>query len=372
MHLLKTAALSRSELSQLPHSGLLGNDRQNRLEAGFPLLITNSGRVHEGAFAFLLDTYRADPTRSRVRTLMTYAEGLKSWLEYLDLRAADWRRPTAVHLSEYRRSLTSARSDGRRLAAATVNLRTATILEFYRFLSVADAGALIENDGSWDRTPITQFLHRTRRLQRAKDYRRKQRALTGEEVAIMLASLPQPHQLIFQWTLATGARRSTIIDLRLGALPTLVHAINYIEATAKGAKAIQIAVPRGILERTLEYSQTIRHTFSSRGGGGSDKIFVGPRGSPVTAEGYYQVFYRVSKARGLQIHPHMARHTFAVRMEAKLALMAKQGASINSVKVIQHLLAHNNAETTEHYLRSVKSMEAGVVRALLELEEEVL
>lgn len=72
---------------------------------------------------------------------------------------------------------------------------------------------------------------------------------------------------------------------------------------------------------------------------------------------------------GLKVNPHMARHTFAANMESRLEAMARKGANINPIKIVQHLLAHNSAQTTELYLASVSSIDAGTLRAMLETEE---
>lgn len=370
MHLLRTSLVPIAELNKLvPPSAVLAETPLPRLEPRFPLLVSEDGHLHWGAFAFLLDTFRIDSTRSREKTLSTYAEGLKSWLEFVESNGSDWTRPTALLLSEYRRFLSSAPNRKKKLASETINLRTTTVREFYRFLQHWDGAGLANSCGAWETEPIAQFLARTSRLRRAKTYKRNVRAMSPEETSLLVANLKMPYSLMFLWTLGTGARRTTVADLNLTQLPKTVLKVNYIETQAKGGKIVNLVVTAGLAQRTLDYCQTIRNKAAAQSNGKTDRVFLNSRGGPVTSKSYYQAFRRAAKRLGLNVTPHMSRHTFAANMKTRLEEMERRGANINPIKVIQHLLAHSSAETTELYLASVSSIDAGTLRAILETEE---
>ena len=370
MHLLRTSEIPLTELNKLiPASAALEETPLPRLEPRFPLLVSEEGQLHWGAFAFLLDTFRIDSTRSREKTLSTYAEGLKSWLEFVECNGGDWTRPTALLLSEYRRFLSTAPNRKRRLASETINLRTTTVREFYKFLEHWDGEGLADSGGSWETEPIKQFLARTSRLRRAKAYKRKVRAMSPEETSLMAATLKMPYSLMFLWTLGTGARRTTVADLDLTQLPNNALNVNYIETRTKGGKVINLVVTSRLAQRTLDYCQTSRNKAAANSTEKTSRVFLNSRGRPVTSKSYYQAFRRAAKVLGLNVTPHMSRHTFAAHMKSRLEEMERRGANINSIKVIQHLLAHNSAETTELYLASVSSIDSGTLRAILETEE---
>lgn len=67
-------------------------------------------------------------------------------------------------------------------------------------------------------------------------------------------------------------------------------------------------------------------------------------------------------AVGLAARPHQARSTFATRVRDKLARLTRGGAELDVVKIVQALLAHADARTTEQYLESID-----VLRVLDEL-----
>ncbi len=193
--------------------------------------------------------------------------------------------------------------------------------------------------------------------------------MSAEETSLIATNLKMPYSLMFLWTLGTGARRTTIANLEMAQLPKAILRINYVETETKGGKIINLVVTARLAQMTLDYCQTLRHKALVKSSKNQERIFLNSKGSPVTSKSYYQAFRRVANRLGLKVTPHMARHTFAANMESRLADMERRGASINPIKVIQHLLAHNSAETTELYLASVSSIDAGTLRAILETEE---
>jgi len=87
----------------------------------------------------------------------------------------------------------------------------------------------------------------------------------------------------------------------------------------------------------------------------------------VTSKAYYRAFCRARKAVGLTAWPHQARSTFATRVRDKLARLARGGVELDVVKIVQALLAHADARTTEQYLESIDVPSIDVLRVLDEL-----
>ncbi|TIL14087.1 hypothetical protein E4419_13010 [Stenotrophomonas maltophilia] len=376
MLLLHTRDVGRERLASLgPVASGLDLARGNMLPSGFPLLLDGLGQLHWGAFAFLLDAYRVDSSQPRLKTLQTYSEGLKGWLEYLESRDADWKLPAASLLADYRKELAGRRVGRNKTSNATLNLRTATVREFYKFLISADWGGLANTGLDLELEPIKRFLAGSRVLRRAKKYKKKPRALTSEQVAAMAAELKTPYDLIFKWTLATGLRRTTAAELELAQLPRDADRstpLTYMRVIIKGGKEHEVPVTRALLAFTWRYVDSHRAMALAKRGKTSVALFVNAQGDSITSNAYYQAFRRAARKLGIVANPHMTRHTFSVRMEKILSDLERQGAQVNPVKVLQHILGHSHPETTEIYLESVKRDEAGLLSALLTNQSELI
>lgn len=369
MLIVHTVAVDSAALMQRAEGSLMPPDGSTTLPRGFPLILTGSGQMHWGAFCFLLDLYRLDSSRDRRKTLQTYAESLKSWLQHLEASHADWTRPAPRLLSDYRTALTSGLGGQKRASNATVNLRTVVVREFYLYLNSWTSWRMLDASLRIEAAPIARFLDSAQKIGRAKGYRKRPRALTSDEVGALGAALKSPYSLIFKWTIATGIRRSTAVSLSLDDLPPEVRRLAYIQVTVKGGRRIEIPVTEGLQRSTSDYIATLRNKYLARSGTATSSIFINSRGYPVSSSSYYQAFRRAAKLTGIDVSPHAARHTFAVHMKAALERFAEQGAQLNPIKVLQHILGHSSARTTEIYLESVNAVDAGVLRALIETEE---
>ena len=71
----------------------------------------------------------------------------------------------------------------------------------------------------------------------------------------------------------------------------------------------------------------------------SEFMFVNYKGEQLTARSVQKIIKKVGEQIGLDLHPHMLRHTFATDLLNK-------GADI---RMIQELLGHENLNTTQIY-----------------------
>lgn len=355
----------------LPSGPQLHVAAPSRLPEGFPLLIDGAGKLNWACFCYLLEKYRIDNARDRRRTLQTYAEGLKDWLQHLEAQGMDWTRPPPVALSDFRRSI--AQGIGRRRPAAnsTVNLRTAIVRDFYAFLAGWTRWPFYSSLNEIDRYPIDRFLHAASRVPAAKAYRKIPRALSAQEVQKLSAGLRPPYSLMFKWCLATGLRRTNVATLAVAQLPGQVEQVAYVRLTVKGGKLLDVPVTRTLMRATWDYIATVRSRHLSRSRIATDHLFINAKGFPVTSGAYYNAFRRAAKLAGINASPHCARHTFAAHMNAALERSAARGGGVNPTKVLQHILGHSSPATTELYLETVKAMDLDVLRALIEVQERL-
>ncbi|RKL20934.1 hypothetical protein BFJ72_g14942 [Fusarium proliferatum] len=355
----------------LPAGTQLGANIASRLPEGFPLLIDGEGKLNWACFCYLLEKYRIDSARDRRRTLQTYAEGLKDWLQHLDARGMDWTRPPPVALSDFRRSMAQGIGRGHPVSNSTVNLRTAIVRDFYAFLVDWTRWRLHHPSEEIDRYPIDRFLHAASKVAAAKAYKKVPKALSAQDAQSISAGLKLPYSLMFKWCIATGLRRTNVANLTIAQLPEEVDEIAYVTLTVKGGKPLDVPVTRALMSVTWDYIETVRPRLLSKTRIETDRIFVNEKGMPATSSSYYSAFRRAAMLAGIRASPHCTRHTFAAHMNAALERCVASGVGINPTKVLQHILGHSSPATTELYLDAVKAMDLGVLRALIEVQESL-
>jgi integrase len=141
-----------------------------------------------------------------------------------------------------------------------------------------------------------------------------------------------------------------------------------MQVRAKGGKSVSVHVPQQLVEATARYIEIER--VLSAGFGRRAKaatLFINSCGRSVTGKAYYRAFCRARQALGLSARPHQARSTFATRVRDKLERLARGGTELDAVKIVQALLAHADARTTEQYLESIDVPSIDVLRILDEL-----
>jgi integrase len=269
-------------------------------------------------------------------------------------------------LATYRDHLLGTIGQPRRsrpLSRRTVNLRLTVAIEFYKYMTESPG---LDPAG---RVLLARRLPVFRRLRVRLD-RRRPRALTGEQCSQLCDRLRSVYRLMFQWALCTGLRTASLVSITLGDFISLLRTSSQklIRVRAKGGKTIQVHVPQALIEATARYVE-IERVLCARPDSDrvSSALFLNTQGSPVRGKAYYRAFARAARWAHVSARPHQARSTFATRVRDKLDALDRRGAGIDAVKIVQSLLAHADARTTEQYLESIDVPSLDVLRVLDEL-----
>lgn len=361
-----------------PHLwGLLRSGRHALIQRRFPLLIGADGCLVREAVSFLYDiAYVRGSTRS-VRTLETYAESLSSWLSYAEDHELGWRRPTAPMLASYRDQMLG--TDGTRdqpLSRRTVNLRLSVAVEFYKHLASKDEGedfAVIQHDEVWAASAprLKRAAYKVSSLARlrVRVYKRRPRALSTEQCQNLSRELKAAYRLMWQWALCTGLRTSSLLRLGLAAFEALAGSEPTLSVTAKGGKLVTVHVPQALRDATERYIEVDRRLAMSRRPATANDaaLFLNRTGRPVTAKAYYRALRRAAARLRIRAFPHQARTTFATFVRDRLERANAAGRQLDPVKIVQSLLAHADAATTEAYLDSIDVPSLDVLQILDDL-----
>jgi integrase/recombinase XerD len=164
--------------------------------------------------------------------------------------------------------------------------------------------------------------------------------LTREEVDHLLAGIDPVTPLdfrdlaILELLYASGLRVS---ELTHATLDQLSFDEGFIRVTGKGNKTRIVPVGRAAREAITRWLETGRPKLVSKKTG--SHIFIGIRGTRLTTTRIEQIVHARAKAVGLDVHPHLLRHSFATHL-------LSGGADL---RVIQEMLGHADIATTQIY-----------------------
>ena len=112
----------------------------------------------------------------------------------------------------------------------------------------------------------------------------------------------------------------------------------FVKVLGKGDKERIVPIGSVAKKALLQYVLTWRPEPDSPD---DDTLFLSPKGRPMSSNSVYQVLRRIGRnARVPRLHPHLLRHTMAVRFLI-------EGGDVFS---LQQILGHESLEMTRHYV----------------------
>jgi integrase/recombinase XerD len=272
------------------------------------------------AVAEYLGALQSEQGASR-NTLAAYRRDLDDFARFLSSRR---RAPGAVSPDDVVSWIEALRARG--LAPASVARRLSAVRGFYRHLVRED---VVRRDP-------------TEHLDRPRATRPLPRALSRES-ATRLVEAPDTRRpaglrdrAALELLYATGMRASECLGLRLEDLNA---SAGYVICTGKGSKQRLVPVGAEALTWVRRYLRDVRPGHTRRRDSG--RLFVNPRGGPLSRQSLWTLVRRAAAAAGLtrRVSPHVLRHSFASHL-------LEGGADLRSV---QAMLGHADISTTQIY-----------------------
>jgi site-specific recombinase XerD len=275
-------------------------------------------------------------------TRRSYATSVAAYLEWLDERAVDWRRPSRNDLRAYLESLSTGR------ARSSVGQRLAAIRSFYRFASrhelcAGDPWGAIATPRQPKRLPKVLETRQVESLLAAIDAEAATAAAGTGRAPILTAALVLRDRALVETAYAAGLRISELagatigsVDLGRGEIRVLgkgrKERIGLLGRPARAAVAAYLAVGRPVLAAR-------RPPSADDDAGGH--VFLNQRGGPLGVRGLRFRLDRLRARAGLPlgVSPHTLRHSFATHL-------LDGGADL---RVVQELLGHESLATTQLY-----------------------
>jgi len=135
---------------------------------------------------------------------------------------------------------------------------------------------------------------------------------------------------------SSGLRVSEVVLLK-------VNDVNYesgfLRVKGKGSKERVVPMNERAKEKMLRYMLELRPALLKKKQ--SQYLFLSNRGAPMTRQRFWQTLKKLAGQAGIEISPHVIRHSFATHL-------LEGGADLRSV---QKMLGHSDISTTQVYTK---------------------
>ncbi len=256
-------------------------------------------------------------------TREAYARDLQQWLGFLRRLGLEPEEATPLTLRRFLAQLATLGYARSSMARKAVALRS-----FYAYLE--KTGRLLGPDPArfLKVGGISRALPRV--LSRADVERLLEEA--GREGGI-LAFL---ERALLEFLYSTGARVSEAAGLDLADLD-LERGL--VRLKGKGRKERIVPMGDVAADRLREYLQSARPLLAARAGYTGGRVFLGPRGLPLSPRGVRRVMERAARRAGVAASPHTLRHSVATHL--------LEGGM--DLRTLQEFLGHAEVDTTQVY-----------------------
>jgi integrase/recombinase XerD len=180
-------------------------------------------------------------------------------------------------------------------------------------------------------------------LQAPKRWERLPKALSISDIRSFLeprSSLNKPTMIrdcvMLELLYSSGLRVSELVSLKLDDIHLEA---GFLRVLGKGSKERIVPVNARAIEKLKAYidkqrPEILKKKFSSY-------LFITGRGRPMTRQRFWQTIKALGRRNGINISPHMLRHSFATHL-------LEGGADLRSV---QKMLGHSDISTTQIYTK---------------------
>lgn len=255
-----------------------------------------------------------------LNTVKSYENDIKSFLKFLDERNISFLVCKKNDVTNY---LLTMKEKG--YSSASIARILSTLKQFFRFL-------IFENKISYDPTEG---------LKSPKLWLRLPKSLEFDEVKKLLSVMLESKYFLRDITMlelmyASGLRVSELVKLRLNDIN---FEAGFIRIKGKGDKERVVPIAQRTIERIKNYLTQLRPKLLKKRA--SDYVFLNNRGQPMTRQRFWQNLKAMGKIAGVEVTPHMIRHSFATHL-------LEGGADLRS---LQKMLGHSDISTTQIYTK---------------------
>jgi len=351
---------------------------------GFPILLWDTMESCVPANYFMRN-YLLRGTIGSKKSWPSIGRALYDFFSFLEAHLLDWRD---VDRGEAKSLLAAYRDYSREacgLATSTIRQRLHYVCKFYEYALAnkwvsrlpfnyeertvkREISFLAHVDASGGKTMANDIMPRK--------HRTLPKFLSLEQVKALLGAAENPHhRMMIKLGLQTGLRREEIV--------TFPHAYVFDpEKSGRRERNIRICLdpndghgmrtkgskPRNISISSRFLSSLYRYLIQSRGERATlhpteqKPLFLNQFGERFASEGkgFERIVRNIGKSVGIEVHPHMLRHTYATHT---LVALQRNSKKIDPLVFLQEQLGHSSIQTTMVYLHLINELADNAVLA---------
>ncbi|MCS7202897.1 MAG: site-specific tyrosine recombinase XerD [Thermodesulfovibrio sp.] len=255
-----------------------------------------------------------------VNSVKSYENDLKNFFKYLVGKKLS---PLSCKKEEIMNYLLNLKEKGYSLS--TIARYISSLKHFYRFL-------IIENLINYDPTEGIRSPKKWIRLPKAVDVEDMKRLLS-----VMLKNRYFLRDItMLELMYAAGLRVSELIGLKLTDVNLEA---GFIRVRGKGDKERVVPVAERTIRKIKNYLLELRPKLLKKKS--SEFVFLNNRGKAMSRQRFWQTLKEFGKLAGVDITPHMIRHSFATHL-------LEGGIDLRS---LQKMLGHSDISTTQIYTK---------------------
>lgn len=341
---------------------------------GFPLLYDSHGRIVKPALHFSIDHLIRNARAKDLKTWATYGQHLYDFFGYLEAKGLDWDHvppegsgdvPPVSHYVRWCESVVGN-------SASYINDKMGTVERFYRWakqvgqiteLPFQELPRSVSASGREARSGPSTNLRLT-------EHDSFTHVLSTGQIQQLLARTTNPtHAAATHLALAAGLRAEELLTFpasRVVDCAKLHRKVRSVkvwldpcEMSIKFDKPRMVIVSTACMNRLWQYKEnTRRKLLRGRKGAEPASLLLTRYGEPFVADGLVTPMNRLGRKLGIELHPHLLRHTFATHMLASLDALKLQGKFRGSPLVtLRDLLGHTSVVATMRYVHALDAME---------------
>lgn len=265
-------------------------------------------------------------------TIKNYSLDIEKFFIYLDKKRINYHK---IDVSVIRKYISYCMNHvtyrGKKESNKTINRKLSALKKFYEFML---------DNGMIDHNPFHAVLFPKTKKTKPDVLYDKQVKLLLENNAKRTDEFASRDQAILLLMISSGLRCSEVVNLKGSD-------INFegrvIRVFGKGKKERVVPFSKIALAAIFEYIKTSRKDILDKFNKRSAYLFLNHRGDRLTSRGLEFILSNIIKKTsldlGINLHPHVLRHTFATKL-------LENGADIRQ---IQEFLGHESINTTQIY-----------------------